>query len=116
MRFIPQVIANIAAIFLADYLVPGFVFSDGLLKFLIAGVILGLINIFIKPILKLISLPLIILTAGLFIIVINMFLLWLLDYFMPELTISGLWAYFWSSLIISALNIIFVRKKKKLIK
>jgi putative membrane protein len=115
MRFFVQIFTNALAIFLADYLVPGFVFEGDILTLFIAGLILGLINVFVKPILKIISAPLIALTLGLFIIVINIALLWLLQYFVPELTISGFWAYFWGVLIISLINIAFgtYRKRKK---
>ena len=105
MRFIVQILTNGLAIFLADYLVPDIVFTGNVLTLLIAGLILGLINFFIKPVLKIISAPLIILTLGFFTIVINMGLLWLLEYLVKELTITGLWAFFWGSLIISAVNI-----------
>jgi putative membrane protein len=105
MRFIVQILTNGLAIFLAAYLVPGIVFTGNILTLLIAGLILGLINFFIKPILKLISAPLIILTLGFFTIAINMGLLWLLDYFVKELTITGLLTLFWGAIIISAVNI-----------
>jgi putative membrane protein len=116
MRFIAQILTNALAIFLADYLVPGIIFEGDILTLLIAGLILGLINVFIKPILQVITAPLIALSLGLFIILINMGLLWLLEYLVPELTITGFWSYFWGVLIISAINIVFgtrpVRKKK----
>lgn len=105
MRLLVQILTNALAIFLAAYLVPGIVFTGNILNLLIAGLILGLINFLIKPILKIIAAPLLILTLGLFSLVINMALLWLLEYFVPELTITGLWAYFWGSLIVSGLNI-----------
>jgi putative membrane protein len=115
MRFIIQILVNALAIFLADYLVPGIVFEGDILTLFIAGLLLGLINFFIKPILKIISAPLIALSLGLFIIVINIALLWLLEYFVPELTITGFWSYFWGVLIISLVNVFFgtSRRKKK---
>lgn len=113
MRFIIQILTNGLAIFLADYLVPGFIFKGDILTLAIAGLILGLINVFVRPILRLISTPLIVLSLGLFILVINMALLWLLEYFVPELTITGFWTYLWGSLIISAVNLVFGYKKKK---
>lgn len=79
---------------------------------LIAGLILGLINCFIRPILKLISAPIIFLSLGFFLIVINMGLLWVLDYMMLELAITSLWAYFWGVLIISITNMAFGVKKQ----
>ena len=105
MRFIVQILSNGLAILLADYLTEDIIFTGNVLTLLIAGLILGLINFFFRPILKLISLPLIALTLGIFIIVINMGLLWLLNYLVPELTIKGFSAYFWGTIIISAVNI-----------
>ncbi|MBU2580020.1 phage holin family protein [Patescibacteria group bacterium] len=113
MKFIVQILINALAIFLADYLVPGFNFEGDILAFLIAGLVLGLINIFVRPILRFISTPLIVLSLGLFILIINIILLWLAEYFLPELTIVGFWAYFWGILIISALNMVFGPGKKK---
>jgi len=111
MKFIVQILTNSIAIFLASYLIDGFLFTGDILKLLVAGLVLGLINFLIKPILKLISAPLIILSLGLFLIIINMGLLWLLAYLMPELTITGLWAYFWGVLTISIVNMAFGVKK-----
>jgi len=113
MRFIAQVLVNGLAIFLAAYLVPGFVFEGNILTLLVAGLILGLINFFIRPVLRLLTAPLIALTLGLFLIVINIGLLWLLEYLVPQLTITGFWAYFWGVVIISGANIIFGTKRKK---
>jgi len=113
MRFIIQILTNGLAIFLADYLVPGFIFEGDILTLAIAGLILGLINVFIRPILRLISTPLIVLSLGVFSLVINMALLWLLEYFVPELTITGFWTYLWGSLIVSMVNMVFGYKKKK---
>ncbi len=113
MRFIVQILVNALAIFLADYVVPGIIFSGDIVTLFIAGLLLGLINFFVKPIVKLISAPLIILTLGLFIILINIALLWLLQYFVPELTINGFWSYFWGVMIISLVNMFFGTGRKK---
>ncbi len=113
MRFIAQILVNALAIFLAAYLLPGFVFEGNILTLIIAGLILGLINFFIRPILRLLAAPLIALTLGLFLIVINIGLLWLLEYLVSELTITGFWSYFWGVAIISGFNIIFGLGKKK---
>jgi len=112
MRFIFQILVNTLGIFLADYLVPGFEMRNGLLSFLLAGLVLGLINFFVRPVLRLISAPLIIISLGLFIVIINIFLLWLLEYWVTGLEITGLSAYFWSVIIISAVNIVFESARK----
>ncbi|MBZ1345355.1 MAG: phage holin family protein, partial [Candidatus Nealsonbacteria bacterium] len=71
---------------------------------LLAGLVLGLINFFIKPILKLITLPLRILTLGLFGLIINMAIIWMIDVLFPELIIQGIIPLFWTTLIVWTIN------------
>jgi len=63
-----------------------------------------LVNSFIKPILKIITLPLRILTFGLFGLIINMLMIWLVDIFFPELIIAGLIPLFWLTFIVWILS------------
>ncbi|MEK9147754.1 MAG: phage holin family protein [Patescibacteria group bacterium] len=105
-RFIIQIIANAFAIYLADLFIEGVGFSGDMWLLLIAGLILGILNFILKPILKIISAPLIILTLGIFTIIINIFILWLLQTLIPELSIVGFWAYIWIIIIVSVLNFI----------
>ena len=83
---------------------------------LISGMLLGLINLAIKPIVKILSLPINILTLGLFNILINAGMLWLVAYFVSGLIIEGFWGYVISSILISIFSIIlsqiFFREKK----
>jgi len=104
-----HIISGILGIFLAIKFVPGVEFSGATQILMLAGTILGLVNFFIKPILKIISLPLRILTLGLFSLVINMILVWLVvDVLFPgDLEIKGLIPLFWTTIIIWALNLIF---------
>ena len=93
--------------------VPDVAFTGDWKLLLFAGFILGLINFFIKPILKLVTLPLRILTLGLFSLVINMAMVWLVDIFFTELIITGVVPLFWTSLIIwgfSTILPLFFRK------
>lgn len=113
MRFIAQILTNALAIFLAARLIPNFDFGGDILTLIIAGLILGLINFFIRPIIMIISSPIIAISLGFFVLIINIGLLWLLEYFVPELTINGFWAYFWGVVTISAINIVFGTRKKK---
>jgi len=77
--------------------------------FLVLGIILGLINFFVKPIIKAITLPLRMLTLGAFSLAINMFLIWLLDKMFEELS-APLWLpLLWATLIIVILDFI-IRK------
>lgn len=78
---------------------------------LLAGIVLGLFNFFLKPLINLITFPLRWLTFGLIGLVINMLMVWLIDViFTPELTIKGLWPLFWTALLVWGANLIFARK------
>ncbi len=69
-----------------------------------AGVVIGLINALIKPIIQLIALPVVFLTLGLFNIIINVGLLLLADKFLDQLIIKGFWPAFWGVVIFSIIN------------
>src|SRR3989339_190320 len=73
---------------------------------LVLGIVLGLLNYFLKPLLKTLSLPLEIITLGLFTIVINMALLWLLDLMFDELYIPIYLPLLYITLIIWGFNLI----------
>jgi putative membrane protein len=102
-----QVIAGALSLWLADKYVPGVDFTGPIQNLILVGAILGLLNSFLKPPIKLITLPLRILTLGLFNIIINMLMVWLVDIISPELAITGLIPLFWTSIIISLASLIF---------
>jgi len=114
-RFIIRILANSLAIYLAAYFLPGVAISNGWKTLLFAGIILSLINVFIKPILKIISLPLIIVTLGFFSLVINIITIWLLTKFIPQFSVSGIWAFILTTFIVGIINWIvsWLTKKPK---
>jgi len=97
-----QIIAGISGFWLAVKFVPGVELSGDFKTLVLAGVILGLINFFIKPILKIVTFPLKILTLGLINLVIDMLIVWLVaDVLLPgELEIHGIKPLFWTTAII----------------
>ena len=105
-KLILQVIAGVAGIWLAWQLIVGVEFTGTIRNLLIAGLILGLINFFIKPILNLVTLPLRIITFGLFSLVINMGIVWLIEIIFPQLSIAGIYPLFWTTIMIWALSLI----------
>lgn len=106
LHLILHILGNSLAVYFAARLIQGVTFSGDILDLLIAGVAVGLLNFFIKPILKIISAPLILLTLGLFIFIINIFILWLAQYILPSLVIQGFWAYFWTLILITFVNLL----------
>lgn len=113
IRFILQILANTIALAIAAFFVPQITFKGDLIDYLVVGVILAVANLIIKPILKIISAPLIFITLGLFMIIINTIILFGVDWFVEELTITGFWGYFWGVIIISIINAIIVGSIKK---
>ncbi|MFA7169878.1 MAG: phage holin family protein [Candidatus Paceibacterota bacterium] len=104
-RLIIQILTNAVAIYIAAETVQGFHLEKNSFTVLVtAGFIFGMINFFVKPFLKLLSAPIILLTLGLFTIFINVAMLLLLDYFVPAIRIDGFGAAFWAMLVISAVN------------
>ena len=109
MNLALQLVAGIASLWLADKFVPNVEIIGGIQFLFIIGAILGLINFFIKPPLKTITLPLRILTLGLFGFVINMLIVWLADILFPELLIPGIVPLFWTTVIFTLINFILVK-------
>lgn len=72
----------------------------------LAGLLLGLFNLLVRPIIKILSLPINILTLGLFNIIINAGMLWIVDQAIRGLEVEGFSGYVWGSLVISIINII----------
>ena len=103
-RIIIQTVINAIAILVATHLVPGIVFDGSIWKLLIAGLILGLANSWIKPLLSLISLPLIVITFGLFTAIINVAILSFVALLLPELSIQSWISALWGVLVISITN------------
>jgi putative membrane protein len=109
-KFILRWLINAIALYLAIRFVPGIGFAGGWLGLLWLALIFGLVNAFLRPLLQLLTCPLIILTLGLFTLFINMLMLKLTELvgnaFGLGLTISGGWPLFWGSLVISVVSIV----------
>lgn len=101
-----QIAAGIGGLWLATEFVPGVSLEGNLQVLLAAGLILGIINTFIKPAVKLITLPLNILTLGLFSLVVNMLMVLAVDILFIELTIAGLIPLFWTTLLVWSLSVV----------
>ena len=106
-RLISQILAGILGLYLAIRFIPEVEFTGSWQILILAGIVLGLINFFLKPVLKTITLPLRIFTFGLFSLVINMGMVWIVARFFHQLKISTILSLFLTSIIILGLNLIF---------
>ena len=104
MKMLLTVVANAVALYATAYLVPGITFTGSWVQLLVAGAIFGLLNLIVRPLAMLLSLPALVLTLGLFYFVLNGLLLWGFSKVMPGYTVNGLWAGVLGSLVIMIVN------------
>lgn len=109
MKLIIKFVATAAALWLAAWIVPGIDLSDNIGTILWVALIFGLVNMFIKPVVKLLTLPMLLITLGLFAFVINAALLWLTAWLTDGLTVDGFLAALLGSLVISAAGFVTER-------
>ena len=100
--FLTWVLAAIALAITA-YLVPGLTIASWQAA-AIAVAVMGLVNAIVKPILTLLTLPLTILSLGLFLLVINAITLSMVGYFTPGFTVSGFWPALFGSIVLSVVS------------
>ena len=100
-----RLLGSALALYAADSLLSGFVVRGGLKGYLIAGTILGLLNLIVRPILKVIAFPIILLTLGLFTIVINALLIWGAGQLTGYISFDNYYSLLWATLIVAIVNI-----------
>jgi|SRR5689334_16754752 putative membrane protein len=108
MSFLIRLLVNAAALWVATRIVPGVTYTGEFLPFLAVALVFGIVNTFIGPVVKLLSLPLIILTLGLFALVVNGLLLWLTSALSDSLGlgfhVTGFWAALFGSVVVSIVS------------
>jgi putative membrane protein len=120
MRFLLRLLATAAALWAALALVPGITYTGGVLGLLGVALVFGFVNAVIRPILRLLTCPLVVLTLGLFVFILNAFLLWLTSMMAQALGIGffvdGFWAALVGALIVGIVSTVlnlFVGKKER---
>jgi putative membrane protein len=98
--FLLRAVIAALGLWLATYWVPG-IRIDSPTTLLLAGILLGVVNAIIRPIAIILTLPLTVLTLGLFLLVVNGLMLGLVALLLPGFHIAGLWAAVLGALIVS---------------
>jgi putative membrane protein len=110
MPFLVRLLVNAAALWVATRLVPGVSYDGGALPLLAVALVFGVVNAFLRPVAKILTFPLIIVTLGIFALVINGLMLWLTSSLSSALGlgfhVSGFWAAFWGGLVVSVVSTI----------
>ncbi len=103
MKIIINWALSAVAILVAAYLLPG-VSVSGFLAALILAVVLGAINMILRPILVVLTLPITVVTLGLFVLVINALLVMLASYIVPGFTVAGFWSALLFGIVLAIVN------------
>lgn len=93
------------AIGITAYVVPGVTVT--LLGAFIAAVVLGALNLFIRPIIVILTFPITLLTLGLFTLVIDALLVMLVSYVVPGFLVAGFWSAFFFAIVLAVVNWVF---------
>ena len=103
MGFLLRVLVNILAIVLAAKLVRG-IEVDGVLSAVAAGLLLGVVNAVVRPVLLVLTLPITLVTLGLFLLVLNGLCLWLVAAVVKGFSVNGFWPAVLGALVVSAMS------------
>ncbi len=103
-RLLQAWVFNIAAIFFASAFVDGIDYADKFWVLVFAGLVFGAVNVILKPIVKLLALPLIIFTLGAALFFINLFMLYLTTWIVGPFRIASFGDAVWGTLIIWVVN------------
>jgi putative membrane protein len=95
---------NVVALFIASWLLSGIGYGDQWWTLLIAGAVFTVVNAFVKPILTILSIPFIVVTLGIFYFLINILMLYLTDWIVPDFEIKTFWWAVLGSIIVSLVN------------
>ncbi len=109
MFFIFRLLIHMVAILIISYLLPGLIRVDGIWAALVAAFLLGIVNTVLRPILIFFTLPITVLTLGLFLLVINGLMLWLVSTVVKGFYVEGFWGAVLGSLLISFVSWILSR-------
>src|ERR1700735_3272851 len=95
---------NTVALFVATWLLSGLSYGSDWWALLIAGLVFTIVNFFVKPVLAILSIPFIIVTFGIFYFLINVLMLYLTHWIVPQFTIASFWWAGLAAIIVSAVN------------
>jgi putative membrane protein len=103
MGILIRILVNAVGLYATTF-VPGITWKGDLLRLIVAGAILGLFNLIVRPLAMLLSLPLLIITLGLFYFILNGILLWLAQFILPGYAVRDIVAGILGALVMTLVN------------
>ncbi|MEW6118134.1 MAG: phage holin family protein [Nitrospirota bacterium] len=111
MHFLIRLLINTLALWITTKVVSGITYTGPATNLFLVALVFGVLNAFVRPLLKILTFPLLIVTLGLFILVLNSIMLLLTSAVSDALELGfhvrGFWPAFWGSLVISIINMVF---------
>ncbi|MDP3778987.1 MAG: phage holin family protein [bacterium] len=104
-KFLAKIVANAVGLYAAAYFLTGVSLSGGWQGLLMAAVILAVLHTILRPILKIVTAPLVLITFGLFTVIINIAILWIADKYLTQIAFADLYSLAVSAVIITVANI-----------
>lgn len=106
MKFLIKILVTGLAVLISSYILPG-VNVEGMLTAVIVAAVLTLLNVSVKPLLIILTIPITIFTLGLFLLVINALMIMLAGRIVPGFTVDGFWYALLFSIVLSIISSIF---------
>jgi putative membrane protein len=103
MHFLIRLIVNAVALMIVAYFLPG-VSVTGVVGALVAAFVLGIVNAILRPILIILTLPIQIITLGLFTFIINGVLFYWVGHWGIGLIVNGFWPAFWGAIVLGIVS------------
>ena len=97
-------ISNVAALFVATWILSGVSYGDQWWTLLIAAAVFTLVNAFVKPLVTILSIPFIVVTLGIFYFLINVLMLYVTDWLVPDFELRTFWWAALAAVIVSVVN------------
>lgn len=112
MKFIIKLLLSGLAVVITSYILPG-VQVESYFTAIVVAAILGLLNVLVRPILVLLTIPITVFTLGLFLLVINAVIILIADYFITGFIVDSFWWALFFSIILAIVNSIFEELSRK---
>lgn len=103
--FLQRWLITTVAVLVAANVVRG-IHYDSVVGLLVASLLLGILNAFVRPLMLVLSLPLLFYTLGVFVLIINAALLYLVGWVVRPFHVDSFWAAFWGGLVISVVSVV----------
>lgn len=105
-NFLIRLILSAVAVLICAYILPG-AEVDGFITAIVVAGVLAILNVLLKPLLVILTIPITFVTLGLFLLVINTILILLVDWLVPGFTVEGFWWALVFSIVLSIVNSVF---------